>query len=520
MARKSRKQNSQHKPVKVESSFIQTAAYVRLSMDDVAHKGDSIETQKRIISNYIDDHPDFELCDTYVDSGVSGTTFERPNFQRMIRDIETGKIKCVIVKDLSRLGRNVIDTGYYVERIFLQLGIRLISISDNYDSAADNDNFKLPLINLLNEAYAIDIGRKTKSQARQSMKDGVYVGGQPPYGYIRSPENRRKLVIDEPAAEIVKRIFDWAADGVSCYEITRRLNSMKTPSPSTYKYEQRPAKKENDVGSGLWHARTVERILANEIYCGRLVQGKTEVVEFRRKLAPAAEWITATEAHEAIISSEIFETVRLLKGKNRSPQREIQGSYSPHIFKGKMYCAHCGKPLERTKNNGRYVFRCTTNRVSPDLCKGNRISEGVVQRTLIEQLIQYREALLSSLDSQFTEADISPELSWIEMELLYMQNVTRSLYEDLINGVLDQQEYMELRSGFQGKAYDLRQRATTLKQALEDEKRIRESIHILNMLANTQALTRENIDRFVNRILVFRDGKMRVAFFVNGTTEL
>lgn len=182
VARKSRKQNDHTQFLPQKSTFIQTAAYVRLSKEDIAHKGDSIETQKRIISNYIEEHSDFQLYDTYTDTGAPDTTFDRPGFQRMLRDAESGKIKYIIIKDLSRLGRNLIDTGYFTEIVFPQLGVRLIAINDNYDTDKNSGCITIPLIHLMNETYSLDISKKTKSQVHQAMRDGVYVGGRPPYG--------------------------------------------------------------------------------------------------------------------------------------------------------------------------------------------------------------------------------------------------------------------------------------------------------------------------------------------------
>lgn len=520
MARKSRKPNNQPQTIDFEPSLLQTAAYVRLSMEDLSHKGDSIESQKRIISHYINERTDFELYDIYVDAGVSGTTFERPNFQRMMCDAEAGKIKCIMVKDLSRLGRNVIDTGYYAERVLPKLGVRLISVNDNYDSEVNRDSASLPLINLFNEAYAFDISRKTKSQKRQAMEDGIYVGGQPPYGYIRSSNNRSQLVVDDPAAETVRKIFEWAANKVSAGQIARKLNTVNIPSPGSYRYAQRPSKDGRYMGSGLWYARTINRILANEIYRGCLVQGKTKAVQFKRKQVPPAEWIHADGSHEAIVTTEIFEAVRLLRQDTHvSLQGNPTGSYAPNIFKGKIYCAHCGRHLERKKNHDKYIFRCISNRMAPGVCEGIRISEDAVRQALSEQLLQYHDALSSNLSGQPLATNILSELRWIKMEMSRIQNMTRSLYENLVKGILNQRDYMELKSRYGHEEESLMQRATTLKQALEDEKAANrkrlETKRILNEFVDALELTKKHVDRFVDRIVVFGDGKVHINFFVN-----
>ena len=356
MARKSRKQNNVSDALSgTESSRIQAAAYIRLSMEDQPKRGNSIANQQLIIKDYIKEHPDFELFDTYIDSGVSGTTFERPSFQRMMRDAELGRIDCIFIKDLSRLSRSVIDGGYYIEKVFPRLGIRLISITDNYDSKVNQGGIDLPLINLVNEVYAFDISRKTRSTSRQAMRDGIYVGGQPPYGFIRSPEKRGKLVIDESAAKIVHQIFTWAANGVSAYEIARRLNASQVLSPNNYKAVQRLPETSQPAGSGKWLAGTVTRILNNEIYLGRLVQGKTKAVNFKRQAAPEDEWVYADRSHEAIISQELFDAVRSNRKANPLVTTSERVQYSQNFFKRKIYCAVCGGSLERTKNHSIYI---------------------------------------------------------------------------------------------------------------------------------------------------------------------
>ena len=512
MARKSRKQNNQIEPHRHDPLFIQVAAYVRLSLDDRSKKGDSIETQKHMISNYINENPDFKLYDTYIDINISGATFERPDFQRLMRDAETGKINCVIVKDLSRLGRNVIDTGYYVEEIFRKLGLRLISINDNYDSSNSERDIRLPLINLLNEAYLLDISRKRRSQARQSMRDGIYTGGHPPYGYIRSSDDYHNLIVDTSAAIIVKQIFEWATDGVSAYEIARKLNILKIPSPNTHKNKLNTTDKKI---MGRWCSRTIEHILENEIYSGNLIQGKTKTTDFQRKSAPTSEWIYAYNTHIAIISPEIFQAIQSLRQKKHEDSKNMPAvSYTTNIYKGKIYCAHCSGRMERAKNHNNYIFRCITNRTLPDSCKGNRIHEATLDNAVSEQLTQLKDKLLAHQNTQSKEAEILSEIRFIEMELSHLKPLSRSLYENLITGIINQTDYSELKSNYQGKIDEFTQRANMLQQLLDDEKRsnrdIHESLRMLDIFADNQIVTFECIDRFVDRIIIFNDGNIHV----------
>lgn len=512
VARKSRKQNDHTQFFPQKSTYIQTAAYVRLSKEDIAHKGDSIETQKRIISNYIEEHPDFRLYDTYADTGASGTTFDRRGFQRMLRDAESGKIKCIIVKDLSRLGRNLIDTGYFTEIVFPQLGVRLIAINDNYDTDKNSDSISIPLIHLMNEAYALDISKKTKLQVQQAMRDGVYVGGRPPYGYIMSQDDRHKLIVDKLAADIVKQIFEWAAGGANIYEIARRLNTAKTPPPGIHKSKLESLNKQSSSG-GLWYARTIERILANQVYLGQLVQGKTKVVDFHRCAASCEEWVYAFNTHEAIITYELFQIVKKQKA-HENKQNILNVAYSPNLLKGRIYCAHCGNHLERKRNHNKYIYRCVANRTSPGLCIGNAIQEDTIKRALLEQLTQYRDVLIDSLNQPSIEREVLPELQWIEMELSGIQDITQRLYEDLVKGVLDRQGFVEMKRDYQKTLDTLNKRATALTQTLNNEKAqirwARESLYILEELVDTGILTQKCIDRFIGKISVYCDSNVYV----------
>lgn len=215
MARKSRKQAEA--PMPAPSLYVYVALYIRLSVEDNKKRGCSVENQKLVLNDYLADKPDFIVYDTYIDNGLTGTNFHRPGFQQMLSDIEAGHINCVIVKDLSRLGRNSIDTGYYIEQYFYAHNVRFIAVTDQFDTADPSNlhgGIMLPLKNMINEAYSLDIGRKIKAQARQAMKDGDYIGARAPYGYRKDPDNCHKLLIDEETAPVVKQIFDWAYERV------------------------------------------------------------------------------------------------------------------------------------------------------------------------------------------------------------------------------------------------------------------------------------------------------------------
>jgi DNA invertase Pin-like site-specific DNA recombinase len=244
---------------------VRAALYIRLSVEDKHTRTISIETQMLILERFLEKHPAIVVYDKYIDNGATGTNFHRPAFQQMLSDIEAGYINCVIVKDLSRLGRNTIDTGYYIEQYFPVRKVRFIAVTDQYDSADPSDihaGIILPLKNMINEAYALDIGRKIRAQQRQAMKDGEYVGGRTPYGYIKAKDNCHQLIVDPGAASVVKQMFEWASEGDGINTIVRKLNESGVISPSHYKKEIGQITHKNLIGSGKWQTWTVAKSCA------------------------------------------------------------------------------------------------------------------------------------------------------------------------------------------------------------------------------------------------------------------
>lgn len=337
MARKSRKQTAA--PMPAPSLYVHVALYIRLSVEDNKKRGCSVENQKLVLNDFLSDKPDFVVYDTYIDNGATGTNFHRPGFQQMLSDIEAGHINCVIVKDLSRLGRNSIDTGYYIEQYFHAHNVRFIAVTDQFDTA-DSGNLHggimLPLKNMINEAYALDIGRKIKAQARQAMKDGDYIGARAPYGYRKDPDDCHKLLIDENTAPVVKQIFEWAHEHVALNRIVRNLNEMGIPAPSHYKKTTGEITSPGLIGSGKWQTRTVMKILESEVYTGDLVQGKTKIVDKAiDSLKDTCESITILSVKNTLNNSIL------------SPYTECEsvGDYSRHYtHKGKeCLFSNCSK---------------------------------------------------------------------------------------------------------------------------------------------------------------------------------
>lgn len=296
--------------------------YLRLSKEDVDVVGsetlqsNSIENQKEYIEDYIHSKPEIEIVDFYIDDGYSGVNFNRPDFQRMLQDIKDKKINCVIVKDLSRLGRNYIEVGKYIERLFPLLGVRFIAINDNFDSADDtvaSNNIIVPFKNLINDAYCRDISIKIRSHLEVKRKRGEFIGAFAVYGYMRG-KDKNKLIVDPYAAEIVKEIFGMKMDGKSQQSIADELNSLGILSPAEYKKKQGSGYKTafQTHSKAKWTAMAVMRVLTNEIYVGTLIQGKESTPNYKvkvREKKPREEWIRVENAHEAIISRADFEII-------------------------------------------------------------------------------------------------------------------------------------------------------------------------------------------------------------------
>lgn len=309
MARTSRKQINNINAVRISSTLKSVAGYVRLSVKDLKNEGDSIETQKKIILNFINNHPELQFSEFYIDDGISGVTFERPEFKRMIEDAAKGKVECIIVKDITRFGRDMIETGYYITQDFPSKGIRFISINDNFDTARDDANLVFTLKNLFSEYYATDIGNKVRSVIKHQMKSGKFVGSRPPYGYVKSLKDCHQLVLDEPAASVVRQIFGWSENSNSISEIVRLLNDLKNMTPSHYWLQTGIIKNSNMAGDNHWNAKTVSKILSNEIYTGKLVQGKTKISNKSQQTVSSDNFIEVENTHEAIITLDLFTKV-------------------------------------------------------------------------------------------------------------------------------------------------------------------------------------------------------------------
>ncbi len=532
MARKSRKQTAA--PMPAPSLYVYVALYIRLSVEDNKKRGCSVENQKLVLNDFLADKPDFVVYDTYIDNGATGTNFHRPGFQQMLSDIEAGHIDCVIVKDLSRLGRNSIDTGYYIEQYFHTHNVRFIAVTDQFDTADPgslHSGIMLPLKNMINEAYALDIGRKIKAQARQAMKDGDYIGARAPYGYRKDPDNCHKLLIDEDTAPVVRQIFEWAHGHVALNRIVRNLNEMGITAPSHYKKSTREITSPGLIGSGKWQTRTVMKILESEVYTGDLVQGKTKIVDHQQVKAGEDNLIIARRTHEPIISYELFTAVQEYRKQICEESRAVpKRPYTPNIFKGKVFCADCGRSLhrqraERKKGPDVYWFHCLTNsRVAKDSCKGVMMQETELIATVTAILEkELSVALGMSLPLFQLEAKqkkdkdrLKTQMSARRQETEKKRRLIRRLYENFVQGILTNEEYFELKADYEESIRTLSGEIEALEKDMDalDSRLVRYRAMEKDAKSLTQdhALTAELIDRLIERIEIDHERNIHVTF--------
>lgn len=459
--------------MKTDSKTYQAAIYLRLSREDgdVAEGGkqvsNSIANQKELIMDYLKSHPEIKVVSTYTDDGYSGVDFERPDFQRLLSDIRESKINCVIVKDLSRFGRNYIESGRYIEKIFPMLGIRFIAVTDGYDSINEDlgSEMIIPFKNLINDAYCRDISVKIRSHMDIKRRNGEYIGAFAAYGYLKDKENKNHLVIDEYAADVVRDIFSMKLCGMSQQAIADKLNADGILSPIQYK---------KSIGIDLessfqksvkpkWSYNAVLRILKNEVYTGTVVQGKctTPNYKIKKRVHKAEnEWIRVQNTHDAIIPRDEFGLVQelLLRDTRVAPD-------GTEVFPlgGMLFCADCGETMVRKTvpaGGRRYVYYvCSGNKKDKNHCSTHSFSEKKLTESVLEAVKGHIRAVLSiseAVEIISKAPEMKPDAVKCEERIEKLRaeadecNVRRkNLYEDYKDGILTKDEYFMLRDQYQ-----------------------------------------------------------------------
>ncbi len=527
---KKRKQSGKNK-------IWQAALYLRLSREDGdKEESDSVVNQKELLTQFISLEPDVVVYDVYVDDGWSGTNFDRPDFIRMMADIKAGKVNCVIVKDLSRFGRNYIDVGQYIEKIFPLLDIRFISVTDNLDSVKSPhtmNTIMVPFKNLINDEYCRDISNKVRSSLDMKRKQGKHIGSFACYGYKKDPEDHNHLVIDEEAAEVVRDIYRWYISGMSMLSISQKLNAMGVPNPSSYKKMQglKYKNRYENIGMGKWPDSSVRRILSNQMYIGNLVQGTLKIKSYKVQVAQRQDkedWIIVENTHEPIISKEDFETVQdlLLRNTRKAPERT-----TVHLFSGYVTCGDCGRSMARKENHHAYgdytYYVCKTHtKIDKTACSRHTTRADKLENIVLSS-IQTQVALAVDMDDAIrsisTNANASKESLRLEKllekakdEVKEIESMTLDLYPDWKSGVISKEEYLELKKRFEDQKKNSMKKIRDLQDKIDDIERGQSGSNqfIDNFIAykNIDKLTREVVVALIEMIYIYENNKIKIVF--------
>ena len=505
-----------------------TALYCRLSCDDdLQGDSNSIRNQKMLLKQYADEHK-LRNVRFYVDDGYSGSNFDRPDFQRMIRDIDEGKVSTVIVKDMSRFGRDHILVGYYTKYYFAEADVRFIAVYDQVDSETNPDDDITPFKNILNEMYAKDCSKKIKAVMKAKGNAGKHLATHPPLGYKKDPNDKEKWVIDERGAETVREIFSLCMNGYGPTQIARILTERKIDTPVVYFHKHglpTPAKLRED--SEIWDQKSVARILENVEYTGCTVNFKTYKKSYKSKKRiklPQEDWLIFENTQEVIIDRQTFDSVQKIRQCKRRPSR--MGEMSS--LSGMVYCADCGKRMYlcrcTTMKQAEY-FNCSTYRKKKkNLCTSHQITVKAVETLLLDDLKRtlrfaqsQKEEFLRMLEENSevkTKQEIKEnlrELSAAEERIKALDKIIQSLYEDKVAGKLSEERYLKLSDTYETEQADLTEKAQMLKAEIEKDKKEKDEILdflcLVEKYSSIEELTPEIIRSFVDRIIVHEKRK-------------
>lgn len=512
------------------------AIYVRLSKDDGdKEESDSISNQKELIRDFLKSKSDIQIEAIHVDDGFSGVDFDRPAFIEMMEEIKLGKINCVVVKDLSRFGRNYIEAGKYIQKVFPFLGVRFIAINDYYDSAegsSTTDNIMIPFKNLINDSYCRDSSIKIRSQLEIKRKKGDFIGSFAAYGYKKAENDKNRLEIDEYAAQVICDIFKWKLEGMSQQGIANRLNEMGILSPLEYKrllgekYKTTFKVKQQ----AQWSAVAIGRILSNELYIGVLEQGKRTTPNYKVKTRierPKEEWIRVENTHDPIVSKELFATVNalLLQDTRIAPNEN-----NVYLFSGIIACGDCKESMIRktVPANGKkyYYYTCSSNRSDKSSCTTHNISEKAFEKAVLETLnIHIRsildiERILSYIETLPYKQDeilkLDAQVIKAQEEMDKLQKYKLAAYEHFVDQVITKEEYRSHVSRYSSKLQKVEKIILKRQQEIEDiaNNKTPTNLWIENfkLYQNIEQLTRKVVVSLISKVYVYENGKIDIHF--------
>ena len=517
-----------------------TALYARLSVEDNGKEADSIENQIALLESYISGCPDLSRVELFADNGYTGTNFHRPEFNRMMEAVQSGVIDCIVVKDLSRLGRNYIETSQFIEKICPFYGLRFIAVNDGFDTATvtDTAQMSMALSNIVNDYYAKDISRKVTSALQTKMERGDYIGNYAPHGYCKDPENKNHLVIDPETAPVIRQIFQWRAEGVSYMEINRRLNEAGIPSPGQYRLEHGIETNNNRKGrSVLWNKHMVTEILKNIVYIGHLAQKKGSQCLYAGipyHITGEDEWIVVEHTHEPIISKELFEAVQKINRESAERSRANSGKYAylpreKNIFGKKLTCAECGAVMKlhrsfSTKRDKAYfTFKCPTyaehgSKGCSDVKKRKADLDVTVFSFIKAQMAVFidmehtLQSLLAAKTGSVEQGRTRSKRRLLQQKLENKKSILSGLYVDYKEGLLSRQDYLFTRERIDSAIHEIEaelaeQESSKTRGLLTGEMKWK---HMVQKYQNATELSQEMVEAFVETIKLHKDGSLEI----------
>jgi site-specific DNA recombinase len=462
-----------------------TAIYCRLSKDDEqAGESISIGTQKSMLESYCREQG-FLVYDYYVDDGYSGLNFNRPGFERMLNDIDNGKVNLVITKDLSRLGRDYIQTGYYTEVYFSRKHVRYIALNDRFDSMRD-DNDIAPFKNILNDMYAKDLSRKVKAAKRQRAKNGYYISAQAPYGYKPNPDNRNQLVVDEEAAKVVRKIFALALSGYGAVKIAKALKAERIINPSAYKAKNSDTRfsryndNQNPDKVYEWCYATIQIILQDRVYTGDMVNHKCEIVNYKtkeRQTLPKEQFIIVPNTHEPIVSRNDFEQVQMLIKSRPSPSVYE----AENLFRGVLVCSECGHSLSMAhRRDKKTYYRCMHHYRNPEVCLHTHaifyddLYKAVLERIrATARLLQDDEAFYRLVEEKAgldtSDKQLIQDRDKLKRRQQELSTLIFKLFEDHAAGLISDANYVSFTNRYQSEQTEIQGKIALLNTKLEQQ---------------------------------------------------
>lgn len=553
MARKSRKpsvsgQGMQNAAAqaKTEMKLYRTAVYARLSVEDSKNPDcDTIENQLSLVRNYIESKPYLKQTAEYIDNGVSGTRFDRPEFMRMVADMRAGEIDCIVVKDLSRLGRNYLEAGDYLEKIFPFFGVRFIAVTDGYDSINPNtadDGLIVPLKNLINEAYAKDMSKKVSTAIDIKQRQGKFIGCRAAYGYMKSPEDKNLLIVDREVSDIVVRIFECKAEGMGNGSIAKMLNDEGIASPMRYKYEKGLTKNKRYAES-LWNDGTIATIIVNPVYIGDMEQGTQKEamhMGIKKHRIKKEDRIYVAGTHEPVVSRELFDKVQELVEERKQQVIASRGKYDNVEKKGNkfdriLFCGDCGGRLKfyrRVDNRYgtvkvHYAYLCPNSEAYGEkFCKKKRIKaqdlEQAVENALrmhMKLFLDTKEVLQSlnrTAQAKQIKTDYRRQITDTKNKLERAQSMNSNLYNDYADGLLSERDYLFAKQKYVKEAENLAQKLSELaamQTTYEAEYAGGQDFaKVMERYAGFEELTSDIIHALISRIVFYGEGRIEIEY--------